>query len=449
MKTITGEKTPEFRATPSGMPARGHPGDAPPRPPFHGWRVVATCFVCAVFAWGLGLFGASVYLKTLTALHGWSIARVSGAVTVFYLTSAAVSAWMGAQIDRRGARPVLLGGAIALGGGVMAIARIDSIAALYAAFMVLGVGWACLSSAALSATVAPWFDRHQGRATTIALMGASAGSILVVPLLLLAIERFGARSALIGTGCLTWALLVPLLVVALRHRRPEDIGQVRDGMPAPAAASAPGPAKPTMTRAQALREPAFWSVAIAFAIALMVQIGFLTHHVTLAAATLGAAGAGWLASATGVAALSGRLVLARVVDRVDVRRLAAAMMLVQGAGQAVIAAWPGHLPLVLGSLALGTSVGMVTTLSPVIVRREFGAAAFGAIYGVAATLIQFTSAFGPGLIGWLRDAFSSYRPGLAAAAALNAIAAIVLLSVRLPGSLRPPAAARSGASPAR
>jgi hypothetical protein len=73
---------------------------------------------------------------------------------------------------------------------------------------------------------------------------------------------------------------------------------------------------------------------------------------------------------------------------------------------------------------------MVTTLSPVIIRREFGPSAFGAIYGAAATLIQFTSAFGPGLYGVMRDAFGSYRPGLAVAAVVNAGAALVLMQGR-------------------
>ena len=38
---------------------------------FHGWRVVAACFVIATVAWGLGTFGASVYLQSVTAAHGW------------------------------------------------------------------------------------------------------------------------------------------------------------------------------------------------------------------------------------------------------------------------------------------------------------------------------------------------------------------------------------------
>ncbi len=54
---------------------------------FYGWRVVAACFVIAAFAWGLGLFGASVYLQAVTAAHGWAIADVAWAITLFFLVS--------------------------------------------------------------------------------------------------------------------------------------------------------------------------------------------------------------------------------------------------------------------------------------------------------------------------------------------------------------------------
>jgi hypothetical protein len=57
---------------------------------FHGWRVVAACFVIAAFAWGLGLFGSSVYLQAVTAAYGWPIAEVASAITLFFVVSALV-----------------------------------------------------------------------------------------------------------------------------------------------------------------------------------------------------------------------------------------------------------------------------------------------------------------------------------------------------------------------
>ncbi len=143
-----------------------------------------------------------------------------------------------------------------------------------------------------------------------------------------------------------------------------------------------------------------WSAAAGFALALTVQIGFITHHVALAEPLLGTAGAGLLVSATGVTAFVGRLVLARIVDRVDVRGLACLVMAVQTLALLAIALWPTAPVLVAASLVYGYGIGHVTTLGPVVVRREFGAAAFGATYGAAATVIQLVSAFGPALLGF-------------------------------------------------
>ena len=53
-------------------------------------------------------------------------------------------------------------------------------------------------------------------------------------------------------------------------------------------------------------------------------------------------------------------------------------------------------------------------------RREFGAAAFGADLRHGSHVIQLTSAFGPALFGLLRDGFGGYGPGFLIAAAMTA-----------------------------
>lgn len=63
-------------------------------------------------------------------------------------------------------------------------------------------------------------------------------------------------------------------------------------------------------------------------------------------------------------------------------------------------------------------------------RREFGAAAFGAIYGIAGTVIQFCSAFGPTFFGVLVDLFGGYGPVLMAAIGFELCAALVLMAGR-------------------
>lgn len=101
-------------------------------------------------------------------------------------------------------------------------------------------------------------------------------------------------------------------------------------------------------------------------------------------------------------------------------------MAAQTAALLAIALWPTAAVLVAASLVYGYGIGHVTTLGPVVVRREFGAAAFGAAYGAAATAIQLTSAFGPALFGVLRDGFGGYGPGFLVAAAVTMAACMVL-----------------------
>lgn len=392
---------------------------------FYGWRVVAACFFIAACAWSLGLFGSSVYLQAVTAAHGWPVADVAMAITLFFLVSAAVQRPVGRGIDRWGPRPVLLLGVACMTSGVALIGQVSAPWQLYPCFVLLGVGWSTLSMTGITTTVAPWFERHQGRSMTLAIMGASVGAIVGVPLLLLAIARLGLGPGLIAAGVVVAVLLVPLIWRVLRFRSPAEIGLQRDGL-------VPADAAETMVLMPPIAMSAnsrllLWSAAAAFALGLTVQIGFITHHVALAEPLLGTAGAGLLVSATGVTAFVGRLILARIVDGVHARHLACAVMVAQSAALLAIAVWPTAAVLIAASLVYGYGIGHVTTLGPVVVRREFGAAAFGATYGTAATVIQFTSAFGPALFGFLRDGFGGYAPGLGIAAAVTMSGCLALL----------------------
>lgn len=391
---------------------------------FYGWRVVAACFVIAMVAWSLGLFGASVYLHAITSARGWPIGEVSSAITLMFLVAASVQRLVGGAIDRLGPRPVLLAGALLKCTGAALIGLVTAPWQLFVCFVLIGLGWSTLSTTGISSTVAPWFERHQGRSMTLAIMGASGGAIVGVPLLLLALSRLGLETGLIAVSLGSALLLLPLIAVVLRYRGPSDLGLLRDGVIVSPGMAAVSAIEPVSARGR----PALllWSAAAGFALGLTVQIGFITHHVALAVPLLGLEGAGLLVAGTGAAAFAGRLVLAAIVDRVDVRLLAVLIMAAQTLALLALATWPTVPVLIAASLVYGYGIGHVTTLGPVVVRREFGAQAFGATYGAAATVIQLTSAMGPALLGWLRDAFGGYGPGLAITAGLTTVAGVVL-----------------------
>lgn len=391
---------------------------------FYGWRIVAVCLIAALFSNAFGLFGAGVYLHSIVETRGWPTGLVSGAVTLFYVVSAVLLMPVGHTIGRYGPRLAMALGAFALSVGVAVVGRVEQVWQVYAAFLIMGVGWACLSTTAVATTLAPWFEKYQGRAVSIASLGASAGGMMGAPVLLYGIGRAGFAATTTVAAAISLAVLLPLIGSVLRHR-PQDIGLLPDG--AAAAGSETTRTALGWTRAEALRTTALRTVMLTFGIGMLVQVGFVTHQVTFLMPALGMSGTSITVSATAIMALCGRLLLARFADQIDQRRTAAIVLALAAFAFTLMAAFPSPPVLVGGSILFGLTVGNVTTLSPIIVRREFGAASFGAIFGIASTGIQLATALGPGFYGVLHDLSGSYRAPLLLAAVLDVVACAVIL----------------------
>jgi MFS family permease len=393
---------------------------------FYGWWIVVACLVAALFGNALGLFGAGVYLHAAVEARQWSITAVSGAATLLYFVSAVLLIPVGSWIARDGPRRVMAGGGLALFCGVVGIGRADQIWHAYAAFLALGIAWACLSTTAVATTLAPWFEKHQGRAISIASLGASAGGMIGAPILVFGIGEIGFPATTAAAGSAGLITIVLLACFVLR-RRPQDLGLLPDGETSEKAHLRDDA---TWNRRASLRTCALRSVIVAFGLGMMVQIGYLTHQVTLTVPVLGVAGASVAVSVAAVAALCGRLLLVQFADRVNQRMVAFGVLLLAAAALTVLALRNDPIVVVLANAVFGLTVGNVTTLSAIIVRREFGPASFGPVFGMASCGIQLVAALGPGFYGVLHDAFGSYSQPLLLAAVLDVVAAASIMACR-------------------
>jgi MFS family permease len=391
---------------------------------FYGWWIVAACILAALFGNALGLFGAGVYLHEVVKANGWTIGLVSGAVTLFYVVSALLLIPVGSGIRHFGPRLIVALAGIALASGVIEVGQATVPWQVYLAFLLMGIGWAGLSTTAVATTLAPWFDRRQGRATSIASLGASVGGIMGAPALLFGIAQIGFVSTTLVASVSAVIVLLPLAGLVLRHR-PQDMGLLPDGLRSVCAATPID--TPNWTRRMALRTLALRTVMATFGIGMMVQIGFLTHQVTPLTLSAGSTAASLTVLATAFAALLGRLALARFADQIDARVTTASALLIAAGSLGAMALFPFPAILVGASIIFGLTVGNVTTLSPIIVRREFGAREFGTVFGVASCGIQLVTALGPSLYGVLHDVFSTYGPALMIAALLDVAAAMIVI----------------------
>ena len=396
---------------------------------FYGWNIVAATFVMALFTFGLGFYGLTVYVATLQRLHGWSASTVSAPVTVYYIAGALLTMAIGTAYERLGPRIVVVTGAIAMGIGLAGLGVVAQPWQLYPVFLVMSLGWGAMSGAAINIIPAPWFERRRGLAVSLAFNGATLGGVTITPALIPLIGALGFTRAL-TTAAIALVVAIALAGIVMR-RGPEELGLGPDGGPArPRATGSPALASVDAKlhwRRDALRTWRFWSVSIPFALGLAAQVGLLTHLVSLVSPTIGAGGAARAISATTAAAVIGRLSTGLVVDRLNPRVVAAATLGIQIVGLGLLASRPPAAAVYIGCALFGLGVGNLTTLPGLILGVEWPRERFSALVSLVVGINQFTFAFGPSLVGVIRDWSGSFGMALGACAALQAIAAIVVM----------------------
>jgi cyanate permease len=92
-----------------------------------------------------------------------------------------------------------------------------------------------------------------------------------------------------------------------------------------------------------------------------------------------------------------------------------------------------------GCALFGLGVGNLTTLPGLVLAAEWPRDRFSQLVGLAVGINQFTFAFGPSLVGVMRDVTGGYPAALGVCVALQAMAAIMIqLGPGAPPPAHPP-----------
>jgi MFS family permease len=382
---------------------------------YEGWRIVAVCFLVATFGWGLGFYGQSVYLAELQHIHGWPASLISAGTTFFYLFGALIVVFVAEAMRAFGPRRCLIAGLLAMACAAVALGQVRALWQLYLADAMLAFGWAGTSLAMITNTVSLWFDHRRGMAISLALNGASFGGIAGVPLLVFAIGHLGFATTMTVVALLMVGLVIP--IVAFSVGRPP----LQGGGPKAALSSA------RQIRNEALRDVGFLSIAIAFSLVLFAQVGFVVHLIAFLDPVIGRAHAAFALSLLTIMAMVGRVLFSAVIDRFDQRLASALSFVSQALALAIIVNSRGEILLIGACVVFGFSVGNLITLPSLIVQREFDSRSFGVLISLITAITQVTYAFGPGVVGALRDLSGSYALPFYGCIALELIAAALIM----------------------
>jgi predicted MFS family arabinose efflux permease len=281
----------------------------------------------------------------------------------------------------------------------------------------LAFGWAGTSLGMITNTLGLWFDHKRGMAISLALNGASFGGIIGVPLLVVAIGAFGFSGALLAAAIVMVVLMVPVILVFV-GQPPLRTATLTAGAEAPSS---------RQIRARAFRDIAFLSVSIAFALVLFAQVGFIVHLIAFLDPVIGRSGAAAAVALLTAMAVAGRLLFSTVIDRLNQRLASAISFVSQAVALAIVINAHNQIVLIAACGLFGFSVGNLITLPSLIVQREFDSRAFGVLVSLLTAINQITYAFGPGVIGLLRDLSGSYALPFYGCIGLELLAAMLIM----------------------
>jgi predicted MFS family arabinose efflux permease len=392
---------------------------------YEGWRIVAVCFLVATFGWAFGFYGQSVYLAELHRLHGWSASLISAATTFFYLFGAVIVAFVSEAVRAFGPRNCLLGG-VKMSAAAVMIGQVTAPWQLYLANALLAFGWAGTSIAIITTTLGLWFDQKRGMAISLALNGASFGGIIGVPLLVAAIGNLGFSGAMMTAAAAMLVVMIPVILIFVGPA--PNLGGIAAGGATVDTLSA------SQLRAQAFRDIAFLTIAIAFALVLFAQVGFIVHLIAFLDPVIGRERAATAVALLTAMAVVGRVLFSTVIDRLNQRLASAISFASQAVALGILINSRNEMLLLAACALFGFSVGNLITLPSLIVQREFDSRAFGVLISLITAINQITYAFGPGVIGLLRDASGSYALPFYVCIGLELTAAVLIMIRRRGGS---------------
>ena len=403
---------------------------------FYGW-IVAGIAALAVFMSGPGqTYGVSTFIDPLMAETGWSRSLVSGLYSGGTLTAGFAMAFIGRQVDRRGYRVMLTVLALAFAGALLFMSTVRLPATLFLGFVMIrmfGQGSLTLVPTAL---IPQWFVTRRARALTILALGGALSSAALPLVNLSIIANWGWRSMWVF-----WSAALALVLAPLAWRytrgRPEDVGLLPDGAPAPQA-SGPKPASGVLdedawTVGEAMRTPAFWIILLCSSIPSMVGTGAQFHHMSIMT-TRGVS----LTVAAAVFSMSAGVRMASLpfigylCDRLQVKHTLFIGLALQAVTILALLAVNSTATAMMVGVFQGLKLGFLALVGGLVWPHYFGRRNLASIRGMATAGMVISSALGPLPFGLGFDIFGGYTEVIWLMAAITLAGAVTVLRLRKP-----------------
>ncbi|MDX2446767.1 MAG: MFS transporter [Desulfobacterales bacterium] len=373
---------------------------------FYGYVIVIVAFMLQAVGWGV-FNSMGVFFKPFMDEFAWSRALISSAFSLAMLVCGMSSILQGRLSDRFGPRVVMAVGGTILGIGYLLMSRVSHFWHVYLyCTIIIGFGISGTDVVMLS-TTSRWFVKFRGLVTGIAKVGTGVG-MLVMPLLLnWFIHHYGWRVTFFSLGILS--LVIYICLAQLLVRDPGKMGLLPDNEKRVSPAPDPEPEKGVNSE-QAVRTMSFWTICLAYILALFCLATMLLHVVPHVidmgfSSTNGAS----ILSTVGAVSIMGRFVMGGMADRIGTKPVLVICFICLSMGLFWLQIADRFWMMVVFACLHGFAHGGFFAIVAPTIAEYFGTRSHGELFGIVTFASTFGAAAGPVLAGFVFDASGSYQ----------------------------------------
>ncbi|NET37622.1 MAG: MFS transporter, partial [Cyanothece sp. SIO1E1] len=240
---------------------------------FYGWYVLLG--LCLIYAASNGIVTLSLkrFYPSLIDVFSWSREEVTRPVSVFYFALAFLTPVIGALLDRRNPKRIMLVGSFIILIGLALMGRIQNLNQFIGIYIILAIGLAGAGLISSMYILTKWFHKHRGKAVGILLVGGSLGGALFNKITGDAIDAIGWRDATLLLAAIGAVFMIVPWIFLVKNK-PQDMGLFPDG----------GDSEPEinlaegMSLADAFKTPTLYLIFLATGILWFCIIGIQQHQ---------------------------------------------------------------------------------------------------------------------------------------------------------------------------
>lgn len=395
----------------------------------YGWRIVGGSFLSQAFVIGFFTYAVSLLTQPVRETFDVGVEMVMYSLTCGTFIGLFTMPIVGVLLDKLSVRKLVAAGIVLFALGLWMLGQSTTIIQY---IVIFGITMALVNALAgamiSSAVVSRWFTESRGKALGVAATGTSIGGVLIPWLITFWLPDYGWRGALQNLAIVLMILVLPIVLLTIRSW-PSDVGIEESVEEKGSSSDSP---LIQLGLGDILRNANFWWLSTSLGLLFSTYTAILSNMTPYATQLgHGEEAASGLIMVVAISGLLGKLLFGVAADMVNHKLGLWAAQLLVTAGFIVLALEPSYSLIVLACISIGLAAGGMLPVWGALIADIFGLQSYGRAFGLMGPIITLFVMLGFPLAGRLYDVTGSYSLCLWIFSALMAVAATLLVPLRL------------------